>query len=121
MKTFAEYAKKMATKISDEELRNRLLPLYGSIDQIPPIVDATRSLLISKLSKNNGVEVVSNSIPVLIACPKEAKDFKTLVFFDLEATGLPSDTCPPRITEIHFKALGTEHFLVLNNALELYK
>ena len=34
---------------------------------------------------------------------KDELRFQTFVFFDLEATGLPSDTRPPRITELCFK------------------
>ena len=55
---------------------------------------------------------------------KEVKDelrFQTFVFFDLEATGLPSDTRPPRITELCFKALDVEHFSALKPLLQMYK
>ena len=55
---------------------------------------------------------------------KEVKDelrFQTFVFFDLEATGLPSDTRPPRITELCFKALDVEHFSALKQLLLMYK
>ena len=47
--------------------------------------------------------------------------FQTFVFFDLEATGLPSDTRPPRITELCFKALDVEHFSALKQLLLMYK
>ena len=43
--------------------------------------------------------------------------FQTFVFFDLEATGLPSVTRPPRITELCFKALEVEHFSALKPLL----
>ena len=43
--------------------------------------------------------------------------FQTFVFFDLEATGLPSVTRPPRITELCFKALEVEHFSALKPRL----
>ena len=55
---------------------------------------------------------------------KEVKDelrFQTFVFFDLEATGLPSDKRPPRITELCFKALDVEHFSALKQLLLMYK
>ena len=51
---------------------------------------------------------------------KEVKDnlrFQTFVFFDLEATGLPSVTRPPRITELCFKALDIKHFSALKPRL----
>ena len=112
-----------ATKISDEELRIQLYSLYTSPDQIPPIVDATRSLLISKLFKSKlhcGGELEITSKP-LYKVEDKIVNFNTLVFFDLEATGLPSDTVPPRITEIHLKALQTDHFITLKDVLRLYK
>ena len=43
--------------------------------------------------------------------------FQTFVFFDLEATGLPSATNPPRITELCFKALDVKHFSALKPLL----
>ena len=43
--------------------------------------------------------------------------FQTFVFFDLEATGLPSVTRPPRITELCFKALDVKHFSALKPLL----
>ena len=43
--------------------------------------------------------------------------FQTFVFFDLEATGLPSVTHPPRITELCFKALDIKHFSALKPLL----
>merc|ERR1719400_1726738 len=52
---------------------------------------------------------------------KEELRFQTFVFFDLEATGLPSDTRPPRITELCFKALDFEHFSALKQLLLMYK
>ena len=114
-----------STQISDEELRTQLLSLYTSPEQIPPVVDATRSLLISKVSKSKlacGKELEITSRPLgAVKVETEFKTFKTLVFFDLEATGLPSDTVNPRITEIHLKALQTDHFMSLKDVLHLYK
>ena len=52
---------------------------------------------------------------------KDELRFQTFVFFDLEATGLPSDTRPPRITELCFKALDVEHFSALKQLLLMYK
>ena len=77
--TFLSMASSLAT-LSDDELRSKLLSLYG--DQIPPIVDATRPLLISKLANvksSSQVQIISDDLV----------SFKTLVFLDIEATGLP--------------------------------
>ena len=77
--TFLSMASSLAT-LSDDELRSKLFSLYG--DQIPPIVDATRPLLISKLAKvksSSQVQIISDDLV----------SFKTLVFLDIEATGLP--------------------------------
>ena len=114
-----------SSQTSDEELRTQLLSLYTSPEHIPPVVDATRSLLISKVSKSKldcGKELVIASKPLSkVEAEIEFKTFKTLVFFDVEATGLPSDTINPRITEIHLKALQTDHFESLKDVLRLYK
>lgn len=117
--------------ISDEELQNRL-EKYLTPSSIPPIVDATRILLqekLKKLEKANfqvdfkpEIEIQANKeSEIVIQANKDQIQFKTLVFFDCEATGLPSDTLPPRITEICFKALDVEHFLSLEPLLEMYK
>ena len=48
---------------------------------------------------------------------KDELRFQTFVFFDIEATGLPSATNPPRITELCFKALDVKHFSALKPLL----
>ena len=52
---------------------------------------------------------------------KGPKMIKTFVFFDLEATGLPSDTRPPRVTELCFKAVDVEHFSSLQQLFQMYE
>ena len=72
------------TTLSDDELRTRLLSVYG--DHIPPIVDTTRSLLISKLATlKSDLDVSSSQVQIRDG----SVFFKTLVFLDIEATGLP--------------------------------
>ena len=127
--------------ISDEELRARLAPFYENNGEfLPPIIDATRSLLLAKLARlehdNQELEIFSNkksnnvklqNVHVVAGMATgqpevaDAKHFKTLVFFDLEATGLPSNVLPPRITELCLRALDLEHFLSLQPLLDLYK
>ncbi len=51
--------------ISDEELRARLAPFYENNGEfLPPIIDATRSLLLAKLARlehdNQELEIFSN-------------------------------------------------------------
>ena len=41
----------MAANLTDDELRSRLSSILGSSKNIPPIVDATRPLLMEKLSR----------------------------------------------------------------------
>jgi len=129
--------------IPDDELRNKLSSILGT--SIPPIVNSTRSFLLEKLAKLQcGVEleIVSDArsqekidsplrkMPKLAnnygngdvkPIFKEAKPIKTFVFFDLEATGLPSNTQPPRITELNLKAVDVEHFTSLKELLQIYE
>ena len=84
-------ASSLAT-LSDDELRSRLLAFS---DDIPPIVDATRSLLIGKLTKleyagGSELSTLEKSNSILHQDSKVSQVFfKTLVFVDVEATGLP--------------------------------
>ena len=75
------------------------------------LVDFEKKL--KKLTRMDG-DGLSNQV-------KDELRFQTFVFFDLEATGLPSDTRPPRITELCFKALDVEHFSALKQLLLMYK
>jgi len=138
----------MAANLTDDELRSRLSSILGSSKNIPPIVDATRPLLMEKLSRlqcHGEFETISDdakclSVPKAIFSPlkllnidpqkqdttplqprNESRIFQSLVFFDIEATGLPSGTRPPRITELCLKALNAEHFISLKPLLEMYK
>lgn len=45
-------------------------------------------------------------------------DVQTLVFFDLEATGLNCNTLPPRITELSMLAIRADHFLAFDEVLK---
>lgn len=111
----------MAANISDDEMRTHLMRIYGN--NIPPILDSTRTTLMRRISQSN-VNASDGSthddaiLPEAISLndvrsspnPVKTNAFKTLVFFDLEATGLNSQTSPPRITELCMKALDVQHF-----------
>jgi len=135
----------MASKvIPDDELRKRLssIPALKNL----PIVDSTRPFLLQKLAqlqctvKQEMDSVISEAgtqdkmnnplekIPMLPngdrndkLISKGPKTIKTFVFFDLEATGLPSDTRPPRVTELCFKAVDVEHFSSLQQLFQMYE
>lgn len=118
----------MAVHISDEELRTRLAVILGSTD-VPPVTDATRSVLMAKLSKAETDIAIDHSYttarcsvaPTVTDAGDQVKsNFKTLVFFDVEATGLPGHTDPPRITELALKAVNVQHFLDLEQILKVY-
>lgn len=138
----------MATRIiSDDELRYRLLQFY---EDIPPIVEATRPVLLAKLEAKNisqnvgdsqifkekklekrnetvqqrpeerGERTKSEKRPPQVNASDDSTKFQTLVFFDLEATGLPSQTLPPRITELSMIAVNVEHFAGWGQLLAIY-
>ena len=108
----------MATKISDEEIRTKLLRMFPSVENVPPITESTRATLLKSIvqidgNDENSTELRGDAKPIAIQSgpnPIPKKDINTLVFFDLETTGLPSDTFTPRITELSFRALDVNHF-----------
>ena len=114
----------MACKLSDEEIRTKLLPVYRTMDAIPPIIEATRPYLLKKISEiedhpvNPCIAMSPNVGNDIFTMATQRSPLKTLVFFDLEATGLPKNAIPPRITELSFKALSVDHFSALE---ELYQ
>ena len=117
--------------ISDEDLRQRLARFYPHEADIPPITSTTRSLLVTKLSNmeqdENGTEINQklhlNEVEVVVqpkqdqsdgcqvAVRPKAEDIATLVFFDLESTGIKRDTFQPKITELSFVGVGSSDFL----------
>ena len=112
----------MATNISDEEMRTKLMRMFPSVDNIPPITESTRATLLKSIVQIDGNDekrsvnltelrgdAKSTTIPIG-PNPISKKNINTLVFFDLETTGLPSDTFTPRITELSFRALDVKHF-----------
>ena len=104
----------MASNICDDELRTKLLNIYDNVDSIPPITKETRSTLLRKVqSQSRHYKICQTLDQEIFDMPKQKMPLKlkTLVFFDLEATGLPCGTLPPRITELAFLALDVEHFL----------
>ena len=119
-----------SASLSDEELRARLVDLYKEeAKRLPPIVATTRNLLLRKVTSSdsmnveevevsfsdnsNGIKIVNNA---KVAAKKSNQiEFKTIVFLDLEATGLPTNTLPPRITELSMIALDADHFKSLRN------
>ena len=112
----------MATNISDEEMRTKLMRMFPSEENIPPITESTRATLLKSIVQIDGndekrsvnsTQLRGDAKPTTIPVgpnPIGKKNINTLVFFDLETTGLPSDTFTPRITELSFRALDVNHF-----------
>ena len=119
----------MACKLSDEEIRTKLLPFYKTMDAIPPIIAATRPYLLKKISEIEDHHPVNSCIAMsppdvstdIFTMATQRSPLKTLVFFDLEATGLPKNAIPPRITELSLKALSIDHFSALEDLYQNLK
>jgi hypothetical protein len=117
----------MACKLSDEEIRTKLLPFYKTMDAIPPIIAATRPYLLKKISEienhpvNSCIAMSPDVSTDIFTMATQRSPLKTLVFFDLEATGLPKNAIPPRITELSLKALSIDHFSALEDLYQNLK